>query len=181
MLPCYSHGCGLMMNGLRSWESDGRGCQAKTLGRFINSSSNHWKMGLKMATDPTNLAGMKMDSSEKPPSGISQECNATKPKNPVPKGFTPWKKGQSGNPSGRPKGLMGAALFKQLLKKGGIDLEEVVKGIIKSASEGNPKAFAVMRDSIDGRPVTMVDLNISGTVLLAERIEKARKRVKDDE
>src|SRR5215470_9110576 len=70
-----------------------------------------------------------------------------------------YKPGQSGNPSGRPKGLIGAALFKQLPKSGGKDLERIVAGIIGSATKGDARAFAVIRDSTDGRPAQSIDLN----------------------
>jgi hypothetical protein len=100
-----------------------------------------------------------------------------------PKKITPYrfKPGQSGNPSGRPKGLIGAALFKQLQKSGGKDLERIVAGIIGSAARGNPKALAVIRDSIDGRPALSIDLDAKLTFSLAERIESARRKLKDEE
>ncbi len=70
-----------------------------------------------------------------------------------------YKPGQSGNPSGRPKGLIGAALFKQLRESGGKDLERIVAGIIVSATKADAKAFNAIRDSIDGRPAQSIDLN----------------------
>ena len=88
-----------------------------------------------------------------------------------------YKLGQSGNPSGRPKGLIGAALFKQLRKSGGKDLERIVAGIIASATRGDAKAFAVIRDSTDGRPAQSIDLNAEVSTSLAERLERARKAV----
>jgi hypothetical protein len=86
-----------------------------------------------------------------------------------------YKPGQSGNPSGRPKGLIGAALFKQLRKSGGKDLERIVAGIIASATKGDAKAFNAIRDSIDGRPTQSIDLNAEVSMSLAERLERARK------
>lgn len=91
-----------------------------------------------------------------------------------------YKPGQSGNPSGRSKGLIGAALFKQLTESGGKDLERIIVGIIASATKGNPKAFAVIRDSIDGRPAQSVNLNAELSVSLAERLEKARRSLQED-
>ena len=88
-----------------------------------------------------------------------------------------YKPGQSGNPSGRPKGLIGAALFKQLRKSGGKDLERIVAGIIASATRGDAKAFAVIRDSTDGRPAQSIDLNAEVPMSLAERLEAARRRI----
>src|SRR5664279_3842241 len=82
-----------------------------------------------------------------------------------------YKPGQSGNPSGRPKGLIGAALFKQLRKSGGKDLELIIAGIISSARKGDAKAFSTIRDSIDGRPAQSIDLAGEVSVSLAERLE----------
>ena len=89
-----------------------------------------------------------------------------------------WKPGESGNPSGRPKGLLGGALWAELKQNG--QLEEVVAGILKSCKKGNPKAFAVVRDSVDGRPVQNIDLNATVQLSLADRLEAARKAIKEE-
>jgi hypothetical protein len=92
-----------------------------------------------------------------------------------------YKPGQSGNPSGRPKGLIGDALAQYLRANNCKTLRQVVEGAVRAAMEGNPKALAVIRDSVDGRPPLSVDLNANITVSLAERLEAARKQVKDAE
>jgi hypothetical protein len=88
----------------------------------------------------------------------------------------PWPKGVSGNPGGRPRGLIGKALLTQLLKADGRDLQAIVTGIIGSAAKGNPAAFAIIRDSVDGKPAQQLDVNASAYADLAERLERARKR-----
>jgi hypothetical protein len=101
----------------------------------------------------------------------------------VPEELKPYqyKPGQSGNPSGRPRGLISAALIKQLRKSGGKDLAAIVEGIIRSARRGNPKSFSVIRDSVDGRPLQEVAMDASLDVSLAERLERARKRLTERE
>jgi hypothetical protein len=90
-----------------------------------------------------------------------------------------YKPGQSGNPSGRPKGLIGDALAQYLRANNCKTLKQVIEGAVQAAIEGNPKALAVIRDSVDGRPPLSVDLNANITVSLAERLEAARRQVKE--
>lgn len=92
-----------------------------------------------------------------------------------------WRPGQSGNPGGRPKGLIGASLHDYLTRNKGVKLEEMVKGAIESAIKGNPKALAVIRDSVDGRPAQSIDINANVTMTLADRLEAARKAIKEGE
>lgn len=70
----------------------------------------------------------------------------------------PWKPGQTGNPGGRPKGIVSSALSKQLLRRaangGKSDLDAVVEAIIKTAKKGNTPAFCAIRDTVDGPPKT---------------------------
>jgi hypothetical protein len=81
---------------------------------------------------------------------------------------------------GRPKGLIGDALYQYLISNGCRTLKEMVAGAVQAAIEGNPKALAVIRDSVDGRPPLAIDLdatvNASVSVSLAERLERARRR-----
>jgi hypothetical protein len=78
---------------------------------------------------------------------------------PPPKGQMPpqfaehhWKPGQSGNPSGRPKGAVGNKLLKKLLEKDEKQLGRICDGIIKAAVKGAPAAFTAIRDTVDGPP-----------------------------
>ena len=91
-----------------------------------------------------------------------------------------WKPGESGNPSGRPKGLISASLHDYLTRNKGVKLEEMVRGAIESAIKGNPKALAVIRDSVDGRPAQSIDINANVTMTLADRLEQARKAIKEE-
>lgn len=89
----------------------------------------------------------------------------------------PWPKGVSGNPGGRPKALLGSALWKQLRKNGGAELQAVVRGIIASAIKGDPRAFAVIRDTVDGKRAQSAVLQMDVGAQLIERLQAARKRV----
>ena len=90
-----------------------------------------------------------------------------------------FKPGCPGGP-GRPNGLVGDALYQYLISNGCRTLKEMVAGAVQAAIEGNPKALAVIRDSVDGRPPVAIGLdatvNASVSVSLAERLERARKR-----
>jgi hypothetical protein len=76
--------------------------------------------------------------------------------------------------------LIGDALYQYLTSNGCRTLKEMVAGAVQAAIEGNPKALAVIRDSVDGRPPVAIDLdatvNASVSVSLGERLERARKR-----
>ena len=66
---------------------------------------------------------------------------------PIPKGLTPWKKGQSGNPGGRPKKVSNA--LDQALTK--TELQAIAKGVLKAAKAGSTNAFIAIRETIEGK------------------------------
>jgi hypothetical protein len=113
----------------------------------------------------------------KPPEQVVTPEKAPKPLHPALVANI-WKPGQSGNPSGRPKGIIRDQLYDALRAGDDKRLKGIVLGIVRSAKKGNPKAFAVIRDSIDGRPVTPVDLNVQGLQGLVEALAKAKDRAK---
>ena len=59
-----------------------------------------------------------------------------------PKGLTPWKPGQSGNPNGRPKDRMRPALRAQLTDE---DIREINKLAIQDAKHPDPEIRAKAR------------------------------------
>lgn len=90
-------------------------------------------------------------------SGLAAE-NSGKNKghaNIIPHKFKP---GVSGNPGGRPKGVfrqMTERVIQQKLKgdpEQRTKLELMVEGQIRGAVKGNPQCFAVLRDTVDGKP-----------------------------
>lgn len=75
-------------------------------------------------------------------------------------GGTPFKKGQSGNPNGRPKGTLNfnnriEKMLQEAVKdKSGKEKEMadvIVQSLIKQAAMGNMKAIEYLIDKIDGK------------------------------
>ena len=71
-----------------------------------------------------------------------------------------FKKGQSGNPSGRPKSLKN--LHKLLVRKYGTDARELIKGLETLRQSGNPKveleATSLLLSYHSGRPTQRTEL-----------------------
>ena len=83
----------------------------------------------------------------------------------IPKGAKPFKKGQSGNPNGRPKlPDLNTALIKYLTKReGGEDqLEIVVNKLVDKAIEGDLKAIEMLLDRTYGKPKQSIDHSTLG-------------------
>jgi len=88
----------------------------------------------------------------------------------------PFKKGESGNPNGRPpaewswSGTLRRLAEEEQAK--GIQLKELMgKSLIKEGLKGNIPAIKEFGDRIDGKANQGVDLNHSGEVIV--RIEKS--------
>lgn len=58
-----------------------------------------------------------------------------------------WKPGQSGNPSGRPKGMTLTKLLRQRMDEGFLD--KLAEMVLEKASEGDIKAFQEIFDRLD--------------------------------
>ena len=78
-----------------------------------------------------------------------------------------WKKGQSGNPNGRPKdGQSWAGMLEkigdEMTKDKGMSKKEAICRILyKEASEGNSWAVKELIDRIEGRPRQQTDMDIT--------------------
>jgi hypothetical protein len=88
----------------------------------------------------------------------------------MPKGIPPdhskFKKGQSGNPSGRPKKLPEiAVLLANVLGKEGKDgmtaAEEILQALHAKAKKGDTRAAELLLDRAYGKPKQTVDNNIT--------------------
>lgn len=79
-----------------------------------------------------------------------------------------FKPGESGNPSGRPKGIFGATALRRLLragKDGEPKLVTLIDGLIdKAIRKRDTRAAEFLRDSVDGRPATGEAPTIGGDV-----------------
>ncbi len=92
----------------------------------------------------------------------------------------PWKKGESGNPKGRPKGSRNrSTIVRELLEAKATDGEsgqvadQLTRALIKKAAEGDVRAFKELMDSAYGKVTDKVEGNMSytkmGSVMLMEK------------
>ncbi len=90
-----------------------------------------------------------------------------------------WQKGESGNPSGRPKSAVGASLTKELRKQlletdpgtGRPNVEVIVAAWIRRGKRGEPKALEMIADRVDGKVVQPMKLDAT----IATREERLGK------
>ena len=94
---------------------------------------------------------------------------------------TQFRKGQSGNPSGRPKSLIGKALLKRLKENNQEQLRAVVEGILGAATKGDAKAFSAIFDRIDGRPTQPIEADINMNISASDAVSRVRERLNDHE
>lgn len=107
-------------------------------------------------------------------SGISEKSKAN---------LRPWKKGQSGNPSGRPKKLHITKMFEQVLSKPD-NRKEIKQALMRTLVKGGMAPVLLLREMAErteGKVAQEVDMNISGTLALAEVIQKRRKKRGDSD
>jgi len=94
-----------------------------------------------------------------------QNRNMPFEKGKTPKGAKPFKKGESGNPNGRPKlPDLNEAMVKALLGEHGSEdnLKKVLDKITKLALEGNLKAIELLLDRAYGKPKQSIDHSTLG-------------------
>ncbi len=66
----------------------------------------------------------------------------------------PWQPGQSGNPSGRPKGVSLTAAIMRVLSEE--DANRLVRAIIRKAKRGDVRAFEQLIERTDGKVPTQI-------------------------
>lgn len=97
----------------------------------------------------------------------------------------PWQPGQSGNPGGRPKKRPISDELERLLAQeapgsGGKPWAEVIaEALLRKARKGDVRAIAELANRIEGKPHQAVEVDLNGTLGLAERLAAARKRVNE--
>ena len=101
-----------------------------------------------------------------------------------PKQLTPWKKGQSGNPSGKPKGTRGFAARIRKATNDGEDLIKVALGImnnLESRDSDRMSAVKWLADRMLGKAEENININTDDdkfTELLAELVKTLSEREK---
>lgn len=87
----------------------------------------------------------------------------------------PWKKGQSGNPGGRPKGTGSplATLRRVLAEEGEPALERVIRNMLKQAESDDQRALGWVKelfDRLDGAVVRKQQLDVTGDKVKVVRL-----------
>lgn len=73
----------------------------------------------------------------------------------------PWKKGQSGNPKGRPRKTELDQIIKDILgteTRGVTEAEAIIHAMVKRAKEGDVRAASLIFDRAYGRPKQAVEV-----------------------
>ena len=92
----------------------------------------------------------------------------------------PWKKGESGNPKGRPKGMNVTARLKRILDENeGQVSEALAKAIIKAALKGDHKFVTTILDRVEGKVTDKLELDGQMRVV-EQRFVVAKKPEQDD-
>lgn len=77
------------------------------------------------------------------------------------KNLTQWKKGQSGNPKGKPVGVKSwSTIYRELFESGKFSQLELAMVHAKKANKGNHKAFEMIQERMDGKAPINVDAEI---------------------
>lgn len=107
--------------------------------------------------------------------------------NPSPE--TRFKPGESGNPKGKPKGaLCFKTVVKQILEEEGLDetgerlanIVMITRKVLDRAKTGNLKAYEILADRAEGKPVQRVENKHEGDItLFLSNVEKKAKDVED--
>lgn len=112
--------------------------------------------------------------------------NRQKSGRPMPPVEHRFKPGQSGNPGGRPKSKLLSEAYKKILEteiksgkhKGKTFAEVIAQKMAEEATKGKVQPAAEMADRVEGKPRQAYEVKMSIMDELADRMEKARKRVK---
>ena len=68
-----------------------------------------------------------------------------------------FKRGQSGNPSGRPSKPLTEQLVTGLLRKRSREAKRIANAILDKAASGDVAAFVAIADRVEGKPVQRVE------------------------
>ena len=106
---------------------------------------------------------------------------------PNPENLTPFKKGQSGNLNGRPKGVSITALVREELEKIPEGQKETAKNLLvkrilkKAITEGDKEMIKICWNYMDGMPQQKVDLTGDVTVEITNYADKAPTQLQSED
>lgn len=100
-----------------------------------------------------------------------------------------FKKGQSGNPKGKPPGPLSKTIIAKWLAsesdEKGVDgnplknFDKIVKAIIKKAAKGDVQAFEKLMDRLEGRPTQYLANDPENPLISTDVRERLAKRAKE--
>lgn len=92
-----------------------------------------------------------------------------------------WQKGQSGNPSGRPKKLEITKIYEKVLRKAANrkEIEASVLDMLKSKRMMAVLLLREMAERTEGKVAEEVDLHVTGKITLEQVLEARKKAEKD--
>lgn len=88
----------------------------------------------------------------------------------------PWKKGQSGNPGGRPKRDLAAEIARAIFEKDPTALVEALFAGLKKGNSGMARAFQVLSDRGYGKLTEHLQMDAEVAKGVVERLQAARRR-----
>ncbi len=93
-----------------------------------------------------------------------------------------FKKGQSGNPAGRPKGarMLAPALRKRFVTDPK-EFQELIDSLVGLAKQGNPKALEVVRSAMDGPEIKQFNITELSNEQILELLAQGDDDGDDDE
>jgi len=92
-----------------------------------------------------------------------------------------WPKGVSGNPGGRPKKQYITKMFEEIMANR-TDRDEIKDSIALTLKSGRMAGVLLLREAaerLEGKITQEVDMNVSGTLALADLIAERRKKLAD--
>jgi hypothetical protein len=93
--------------------------------------------------------------------------------------LTPWQKGTSGNPGGRPKKRMLDEVLAEMLQDGeGEATTAIAVALLSKAKQGDLRVCQFIAERTQGKPQQKIGVDVGFNMTLSERMQIAQERVK---